>query len=86
MARKGAITIRELHEKTGQLVRQAGSGRTPVEVTDRGKVVAVLSAPGSVARKRPKPVLLAEYRNVIAQMSESNDILDALDQVRGERL
>ena len=86
MATKGSVSIRELHEKTGELVRQAGHSRTPMPVTDRGKVVAVLAAPQSVARKRLKPVLLAEYLDVIAQMSGSNDILEALDEVRGERL
>ena len=86
MATKGSISIRELHEKTGDLVRQAGHSRTPVPVTDRGKIVAVLAAPETVGRKRPKPALLAEYVEVIAQMSASNDILEALNEVRGERL
>lgn len=86
MAIKASVSIRELHEKTGEWVRRAGHSRTPVPVTDRGKVVAVLAAPDSVARKRPKPVLLAQYVDVIAQMSASNDILEALDEVRGERV
>jgi antitoxin (DNA-binding transcriptional repressor) of toxin-antitoxin stability system len=86
MAIKDSVSIRELHEKTGEWVRRAGHSRTPVPVTDRGKVVAVLAAPDSVARKRPKPVLLTEYVDVIAQMSAPNDILKALDEVRGERV
>ena len=86
MPTKGSISIRELHEKTGDLVRQAGHSRTPVPVTDRGKIVAVLAAPETVGQKRPKPALLAEYVEVIAQMSASNDILEALNEVRGERL
>jgi antitoxin (DNA-binding transcriptional repressor) of toxin-antitoxin stability system len=83
---KASISIKELHEKTGELVRQAGHSRTPVPVTDRGKVVAVLAAPESVVRKGSKPVLLPEYLEVIAQISAPNDILEALDEVRGERL
>jgi hypothetical protein len=83
---KGSVSIKELHEKTGELVRQAGHSRTPVPVTDRGKVVAVLAPPELVVRKRSKPVLLPEYLEVIAQMSAPNDILEALDEVRGERL
>ncbi len=83
---KASVSIKELHEKTGELVRQAGHSRTPVPVTDRGKVVAVLAAPESVVRKRSKPVLLPEYLEVITQMSAPNDILEALDEVRGERL
>ena len=86
MRPKGSVSIKELHEKTGELVRQAGRSRTPMPVTDRGKIVAILAAPESVARKRPKPVLLAEYLAVIAQMQPSNDMLEALDEVRGERV
>lgn len=39
------ITIKELHAKTGEEVRKAGKSRKPVAVTDRGKLIAVLTAP-----------------------------------------
>jgi prevent-host-death family protein len=52
---KGSVSIRELHEKTGELVRRAGASSIPVPVTDRGEVVAVLVGPDAVPlRKRAK--------------------------------
>ena len=45
---KGSVSIRELHEKTGELVRRAGASVRPVPVTDRGEVVAVLVGPDAV--------------------------------------
>jgi hypothetical protein len=45
MAKKGSITIKELHVQTGEYVRRAGRGRSPLPVTDRGKVVAALVPP-----------------------------------------
>lgn len=89
MLKKGkqAISIRELHEKTGELVRQAGASRIPVEVTDRGEVVAVLVSPNALPpRKRPKRVLLAGYKKLLAEgVLSSGNILDDLDAVRGDR-
>ena len=38
------VTIRDLHARTGALVREAA--RHPLQVTDRGRVVAVIHAPG----------------------------------------
>ena len=45
MIKKGSITIKELHAQTGEHVRRAGRGRSPLPVTDRGKVVAALVPP-----------------------------------------
>jgi hypothetical protein len=88
MAKKGkeSISIRELHEKTGELVRRAGTSRIPFEVTDRGEVVAVLANPNALPpRKRPKRVLLPGYRKLLAGGSLADGILEALDAVRGDR-
>lgn len=38
-----SISIRELHQRTGTLVREAA--KHPVRVTDRGRVIAVIQAP-----------------------------------------
>ena len=81
---KGSVSIRELHEKTGELVGRAGASSVPVPVTDRGKVVAVLVGPDAIPlRKRAKRVLLAEYVKLILEGPLSDDVLEDLDAVRG---
>ena len=83
---KGSVSIRELHEKTGELVRRAGASSVPVPVIDRGEVVAVLVDPDAVPlRKRAKRVLLPEYVKLILEGPRSDDVLEDLDAVRGER-
>jgi len=82
---KGSVSIRELHEKTGELVRRAGASSVPVPVTDRGEVVAVLVGPDAVPlRKRVKRVLLPEYVKLILEGPRSDDVLEDLDAARGE--
>jgi antitoxin (DNA-binding transcriptional repressor) of toxin-antitoxin stability system len=39
------ITLKQLHAKTGSLVRRAG--RAPVQVTDRGRPIAIITSPGT---------------------------------------
>jgi prevent-host-death family protein len=81
-----SVSIRELHEKTGEIVRRAGASRTPVLVTDRGEVVAVLVRPDAVPlAKRPKQVLLPEYVRLILNGPKSDDVLEDLEAVRGDR-
>ena len=83
---KDSISIRELHEKTGELVRRAGASHKPLPVTDRGEVVAALVAPAAVPlRKRPKRVILPEYRKLILETPQKGDVLIDLDAVRGDR-
>jgi hypothetical protein len=85
MARKGSITIKELHAKTGEYVRQAGRGRTPLPVTDRGKVVAALGPPNlSAMRGRRQRTLLPAYITFLKRRKAS-DVLKHLDAVRAER-
>jgi len=81
---KGSVSIRELHEKTGELVRRAGASSVSVPVTDRGEVVAVLVGPDAVPlRKRAKRV--PEYVKLILEGPLSDDVLEDLDAVRGEQ-
>jgi hypothetical protein len=81
---KGSITIKELHAKTGEQVRRAGKSRTPVPVTDRGKLVAMLVAPQLLAGRRRRRTVLAEYAAFLAK-SRSGGVLTDLDAVRGDR-
>jgi antitoxin (DNA-binding transcriptional repressor) of toxin-antitoxin stability system len=80
-----AISIKQLHEKTGELVRRAGQSRTPVGITDRGKLIALIVAPKLVpSAKRRRRSLLPEYRKLLRTL-HSSDVLDDLEAVRDER-
>ena len=86
MKARESVSIRELHEKTGEIVRRAGASRIPVLVTDRGEAVAVLVRPDAVPLgKRPKQVLLPEYVRLILNGPKSGDVLEDLEAVRGDR-
>jgi len=78
------ITIKELHQTTGECVRRAGASRSPVIVTDRGKPIAVLANPSLLKAKRRKRVLLPEFKALMAQPYVGNS-QDDLDAVRGDR-
>jgi len=79
-----SITIKELHATTGEHVRRAGSSRTPIVITDRGQPVAVLASPGLVKPGRRKRRIVPEHESLMKQ-SLSNDVLEDLDAVRGDR-
>ncbi len=78
------ISIKELHEKTGELVRQAAESRNPVEVTDRGKVIAVLGSPRLLKTKRPKRGLPPAYLDFVKTLPRT-DVIQYLDELRGDR-
>jgi antitoxin (DNA-binding transcriptional repressor) of toxin-antitoxin stability system len=84
MARKGSITIKELHAQTGECVRRAGRGRSPLPVTDRGKVVAALVPPNLLPAGRRRRTVLREYAAWLVRRTTS-DVLRDLDAVRGDR-
>lgn len=79
-----SITIKELHAATGELVRRAGKGRTPMVVTDRGRPVAVLANPDVILKRRRGRVLLPEFVALMNRPAGS-DLQADLDAVRGER-
>lgn len=84
MARKGSITIKELHARTGEYVRQAGRARTPLRVTDRGKVVAALVPPNLPPTRPRRRTLLPDYAAFLRRPGPS-DVLRDLDAVRSDR-
>jgi hypothetical protein len=85
MMKKDGISIKELHEKTGELVRQAGEARSPVPVTDRGKIVAALGSPKLInAEKRVKRWLPPSYLDFIKTLPRT-DVIKDLNEVRGDR-
>jgi len=79
-----SISIKQLHQTTGVHVRRAAGSDAPIEVTDRGKAVAVLANPALLAPKRRRRTLLAEYKALLARKT-SGSVLDDLDAVRGDR-
>jgi prevent-host-death family protein len=81
---KGSISIKELHAKTGELVRRASRSRTPVPVTDRGKLVAALIPVQLLPKKRRNRTLIPEYAALLAK-SRSDDVLEDLDATRSDR-
>jgi prevent-host-death family protein len=81
---KSSISIKELHAKTGELVRRASRSRTPVPVTDRGKLVAALIPVQLLPKKRRNRTLIPEYAALLAK-SRSDDVLEDLDATRIDR-
>jgi prevent-host-death family protein len=78
------ISIKQLHQTTGEHVRRAAESSTPIQVTDRGKPVAVLTRPALLLRKRRRRTLLPEYKALLSRAS-TGDVLDDLTAVRGDR-
>jgi prevent-host-death family protein len=69
------ISIRELHERTGEWVRQAVR-HEQIIVTDRGEPVAALSpysAPGSRGNKFKQRRLLPGYARLRGKLSGGTD-------------
>lgn len=77
-----SITIKQLHDRTGAHVRRAGN--SPVRVTDRGKLVAVLAAPSALVPKKRHRTLLREYAALLGKRP-TGDVLRDLEAVRGDR-
>ena len=84
MKPRATISIRQLHDKTGEHVRAAGASRQPVGVTDRGKVVAVLGPVAAAAESGRKRCLLPEYEALLAA-APGPPVTDDLNAVRQER-
>jgi PHD/YefM family antitoxin component YafN of YafNO toxin-antitoxin module len=78
------LTIKQLHDDTGALVRRAGASRRPVPITDRGREVAVIANRSLLRAAGRNRTLLPEYEKMMAE-TPCNDIQAALDEIRGER-
>jgi len=84
MPTTSVLTIKQLHDDTGPLVRQAGASRRPVPVTDRGREVAVITNRSQLRPKGRKRTILPAYEAMMADVP-GNDIQAALDEDRGTR-
>ncbi len=84
MASTTVLTIKQLHDDTGPLVRRAGNSRHPVPVTDRGQEVAVITNRSQLRPMVRKRTILPEYEAMMAA-APGNDIQAALNEDRGTR-
>jgi prevent-host-death family protein len=79
-----SVTLKQLHATTGEIVRRAGTGRSPVVVTDRGQPIAVLTNPKLLPRSRRRRVLSPEFE-ALMRRPPGTDLAQDLDALRGER-
>jgi hypothetical protein len=68
------VSIRELHARTGSIVREAA--KRPLQITDRGRVLAVIQAPNVGAQLGvPLPDREAWIAKLPRQKSDSADLI-----------
>ncbi len=68
------VSIRDLHARTGAIVREAA--KRPLLITDRGRVLAVMQAPSVAARDGvPLPDREAWIAKLPKQKSDSVDLV-----------
>ena len=84
MPAKTVVTIKELHDDTGALVRRAGASKRPIHVTDRGEEVAVIANRALLRPAGRKRTVLPEYEALMAE-APGDEVRAALDEIRGER-
>jgi prevent-host-death family protein len=78
------VSIKQLHQTTGELVRRASTSSSAIEITDRGKPVAVLTRAALLRPQRRRRTLLPEYEALLARKSRGS-VLDDLEAIRGDR-
>jgi prevent-host-death family protein len=78
------LAHRDLRNRSSEILREVASGAT-FEITNHGKVVAILSPPtgGSQLRVRPRRVRGGFGKLPLVSRAESTS--DALDDLRGDR-
>jgi antitoxin (DNA-binding transcriptional repressor) of toxin-antitoxin stability system len=79
-----SISIKQLHRTTGELVRLAATSNSAIQITDRGKPVALLARAALLLRKRRPRTLLPEYKALLSRKSRGS-VLDDLEAIRGDR-
>lgn len=96
MAMLANYNIKELHEKTGHYIRLAGKSPTPISITDRGKVVAVISSPDLVPNRRRERRYTKDFQAFFEEseksqnsrksetLSERGSLQEDLDAIRGD--
>jgi antitoxin (DNA-binding transcriptional repressor) of toxin-antitoxin stability system len=69
------ITIKQLHAKTGSTVRRAA--RSPVQVTDRGRPIAIISGPDSPRTDVFGQIRRLRTRLVLGRGETTRDLVNA---------
>jgi hypothetical protein len=68
------VSIRDLHARTGAIVREAA--KRPLQITDRGRVLAVIQAPSVAAQQGvPLPDREAQIAKLPRQKTDSADLI-----------
>jgi hypothetical protein len=68
------VSIRDLHARTGAIVREAA--KRPLQITDRGRVLAVIQAPGVAGKQGvPLPDREALIAKLPRQKTDSADLI-----------
>jgi len=80
------IPHRELRNNSSDILRRVQSGET-FEITNHGKVVAVLASPDPLARHRltSRPALVVGGFSQLASVEIDHPIQETLDALRGDR-
>lgn len=84
MSSSTVLTIKQLHDDTGALVRRAGASKHPIPITDRGEEVAVIASRALLRPVSRKRTILPEYEAMMAEPA-GDDVQAALDEIRGDR-
>jgi PHD/YefM family antitoxin component YafN of YafNO toxin-antitoxin module len=82
MSYASVLTIKQLHDDTGPLIRLAGASKRPIAVTDRGQEVAIITNRSQLRPLARKRTILPEYLAMMAE-APGDDIQAALDEDRG---
>jgi len=69
------VTLKQLHAKTGSLVRRAA--RTPLQVTDRGHPIAIITSPGQPVADVFNRIRRIRSRLALAAGEKARDLVNA---------
>ncbi len=78
------VSIKDLHEKTGHFIRLASQSSFPISVTDKGKVIAIISSPDQIHRPIRKRKVLKDFQRVFDTKFFKSTSED-LDSLRADR-
>jgi prevent-host-death family protein len=78
------LAHRDLRNRSSEVLREVAAGAT-YEITNHGKVVAVLSPPRSRSELRVRPARVRGSFASLPRVSRDESVQDALDDLRGDR-
>lgn len=78
------LTHRDLRNRSAEVLRNVEAGHT-YEITNHGRVVAVLSPPRLAGGLSVRPARLPRNFSDLPRVRRSESVLDVLDDLRGTR-